>query len=637
MTLVKLFARVLFKVNQNNQIYLATEIGSIKPVLKIPIENFRNASGMSLSPAQAVKMSRDILKVKQILLDWEFFRPLAKKHKFDQGRNERWAARCRYAEAGIDDVFGESEPRHPLQTELNITPYDFQSQMFARTHRKGRIILMAQVGSGKTIVSTQELIATWEEVGEALNCIIFCPNHIKTQWRKELEKISNVFHILEPPYQSFTGEITTNPNVINVAVVSKNLRREREWAWDYSKANVVVTNHEKILTSDLRFMLGKTWDLVVFDEAKPISNPNSQINRKFRKIKCRRLILMTATPIENSLLDLHTLASFVDPAVFSKSRKCFKQNYLDIGENGEYNVVKMCMLPDFNRRASRVLCSARPEIVESQKPEIEIIDLFVELSERERLVYKLIEEQLGFDQVLMNAEFDANASSVKRLGVDDDNVKLLRCDQFCCHPWLLLTEENIEQSTKSEITNLAQDSTYISSTMERIINFCDEIVNGVQVTDSCDGLISKKPRQLLAFSRFAQMVKLTHRSLSDRGFNVGMVYGQMEAEGLPNFEQVVEQFKRGEIDILLTTDKLKRGLNAQFCHNLLNIDGLWNPASLIQRAGRIWRIGSQHKKTIWNIIVEDTISAKKYEIARFKWHIAQKALKYSKKSSRVRV
>jgi hypothetical protein len=111
----------------------------------------------------------------------------------------------------------------------------------------------------------------------------------------------------------------------------------------------------------------------------------------------------------------------------------------------------------------------------------------------------------------------------------------------------------------------------------------------------------------MVFSFFRRTIRYLERRLGDR-YRVGVIMGGMPLE---DRSEIVEKFRKGELQVLLASEVGGEGLDFQFCNVLVNYDLPWNPMRVEQRIGRLDRYGQEHEKIlIYNLLVEDTVEAR---------------------------
>ena len=160
------------------------------------------------------------------------------------------------------------------------------------------MILADEVGLGKTIEAALVLCQLWAERRRRL--LVVCPASIRKQWSLELEEKFNL------------------PTIILDSVAYRRAQADGNPA-PFLADGIVITslNFASAMQADVR---GVQWDVVVIDEAHKLRNayrPSNQMGQRLRwALEDRRKVLLTATPLQNSLLELYGLSTVIDEHVF---------------------------------------------------------------------------------------------------------------------------------------------------------------------------------------------------------------------------------------------------------------------------------------------------------------------------------
>ena len=197
---------------------------------------------------------------------------------------------------------------------VDLNPHQIEAALFALQSPLSKgVILADEVGLGKTIEAGIVLCQLWAERKRRL--LIVCPASIRKQWALELEE---KFHL---PVQ-----------VLDARAYRDSLRSGRA---PLSPKRVVVMSHHYAnrVREELKTI---AWDLVVIDEAHKLRNayrPSNKVGQGVRWATedCRKLLL-TATPLQNSLLELYGLSTLIDERLFGDVNS-FRSQYASAGSN----------------------------------------------------------------------------------------------------------------------------------------------------------------------------------------------------------------------------------------------------------------------------------------------------------------
>jgi superfamily II DNA or RNA helicase len=215
--------------------------------------------------------------------------------------------------------------------QVDLNPHQIEAALFAfRSPLSKGAVLADEVGLGKTIEAGLLLAQKWAEGKRRL--LVICPSNLRKQWSQELaDKFFLPSDILET--RSF-----------NDAVRRGNLN-----PFDTSNTDqkIVICSYQFVRSKD-PYVRQTTWDLVVIDEAHRLRNVYKAGNKIAQAIKDAiapaKKILLTATPLQNSLLELFGLISIIDEFVFG-DLKSFRTQYARLGEDGDYAELKRRVAP----------------------------------------------------------------------------------------------------------------------------------------------------------------------------------------------------------------------------------------------------------------------------------------------------
>ena len=128
-----------------------------------------------------------------------------------------------------------------------------------------------------------------------------------------------------------------------------------------------------------------------------------------------------------------------------------------------------------------------------------------------------------------------------------------------------------------------------------------------------EGFFDRPDQRLLLFTEFKDTLDHLMEQLKAWGFRVGCIHGAMKpgSRDEPGTRLYTEQqFREGEIQVLVATEAAGEGINLQCCHILFNYDIPWNPNRLEQRMGRIHRYGQRLDCLIFNFVATNTIEGR---------------------------
>lgn len=222
-----------------------------------------------------------------------------------------------------------------VDAQVDLNPHQVDAALFAFTSPFSTGALLAdEVGLGKTIEAGLVLSQKWAERKRRI--LVVTPSNLRKQWHQELtEKFFLPCRLLES--KSY-----------NAAVKEGKFR-------PFEGEEIVVCSYQfaKNKADDVQAV---RWDLVVIDEAHRLRNVYKPSNVIARTLKMalagKDKLLLTATPLQNSLLELYGLVSFIDEHIFG-DLKSFREQYANLNHEHVFNSLKARLLPICHRTLRR--------------------------------------------------------------------------------------------------------------------------------------------------------------------------------------------------------------------------------------------------------------------------------------------
>ncbi len=424
-------------------------------------------------------------------------------------------------------------------------------------------ILADEMGLGKTVQTlTWIQMERHDEAARGKPALIVCPTSLVDNWGEEAEKF------------------TPNLRVLRLHGA------DRHDHWDkVAESDLVVTSYA-LLRRDLDQYLEHNFAIAVLDEAQHIKNRSTQNAKAAKKIKAIHKLVLTGTPIENSVADLWSIMDFLMPGYLS-NHKAFREHYeLPISRGGpdaDFAQIKLRrkLNPFLMRRLKREVAKDLPEKIQRVAS--------CSLSKDQYMVYK---------QLIDSAKRKIN-DMVEEQGFNKSRMHilktLLRLRQTCCHLDLLKL-----QDLKSE---------FPSAKMELFFELVDEALDA--------------QHRILVFSQFTSMLGILRCELDARGMKYCYLDGSTKDR-----QAMVKTFNTDRsIPIFLISLKAGgSGLNLTGADMVIHYDPWWNPAVEDQATDRAHRIGQ--KNTVYSIklITKNTVEEKVLAMQRRKKSIIDATL-----------
>lgn len=499
-----------------------------------------------------------------------------------------------------------------------------------------RILIADEVGLGKTIEAG--LIYKEIEAREELNVsIIVVPSSLTYKWKEEFEirfneffeiKKTNQFLQFIEDYDSFHSSKTFSEKII---ISYQTLRNEK-----------VV---EKLNTSFLQV------DFLIMDEVHFMRNNDTSTYFSGKAITetARNIVFLSATPVQNKIMDLFNILNLLDPDYFSDYDFFVKmiQPNTEIHKltsmlrnNVNYSEIKLYI--ESQNKQNSELNSVKNQLINAQEiNKTERIEYIKKLENKDFLSYiinrtkkrdigrliprvaksiivkRTIQEKKYYDSVIDFVKFIhpsmpsgfitimpermASSSMIASL----ENFKEIRKTGKI---YLQDYDENDEKDSFLELNKEAQ--LLLDVMIENGNKIGKEDSKFSKFIDLISELKQQGIKQIIVFSFFRKTIDYLNEKLKNADYEVAKIHGEFKSE--ERF-QIIKEFRNGKFDILLSSEVGSEGLDMQFCNVIFNYDLPWNPMRVEQRIGRIDRIGQKFEKLfIFNLCIEESIEDRIY-------------------------
>lgn len=530
--------------------------------------------------------------------------------------------------------------------QVDLNPHQVEAALFAfKSPLSKGAVLADEVGLGKTIEAGIILSQQWAERKRKL--LIIGPSNLRKQWNREL---SDKFYL---------------PSII---LEAKSFN-------DYVKSGCLnpFDQDDKIIICSFYFAKNKApylkhinWDLVIMDEAHRLRNVYKPSNKIGNSIKdaldhCKK-VLLTATPLQNSILELYGLVSLIDPYIFGDI-KSFKTQFSRIVDDENYEDLRNRLQPICKRTLRRqvleyIKYTERRPLVQEYFPSEDEITLYNWVSDylQRPKLYALPTSQRQLMTLILRkllasstyAIFGTLDALVKRLELIIVNHNTIEIDEEISLDFETYDEiqeewerEEEEDSGKEEdvefITFSASEIEEIKRELEDLIKF-RALAKKIRKNSKAEQLFTALERgfqaleslganqKALIFTESRRTQDFVYSLLESRGYankvvkfngsnsdskskeiysaylkkhkGTDVLTGSMTAD---KRAAIVDYFK-DEATIMIATEAAAEGINLQFCSLVINFDLPWNPQRIEQRIGRCHRYGQKYDVVVINFL-----------------------------------
>jgi len=528
----------------------------------------------------------------------------------------------------FDPYFGLSISRvDPLPHQLEAV-YDYLLKL-ARV----RFLLADDAGAGKTIMAGL-LIRELELRGLAERVLIVCPANLAFQWQRELkEKFDTKFLV------------TKGQDIREQFGVNQWLERNR-----------VITSLDLAKRQDILPGLRQVhWDLVIVDEAHRMSaadETHKSLRYKLGELlrdTSDHMLLLTATPHKGDPLNFSLFLQLLDADAYAdvKSIRAAmdrRRAPFYLRRTKEAMVYFPERRPDGTWAAEKIFTKRIPHTVDFHidGAEFELYREVTRFVKRESARAAAEGEDpraraIGFlmslyQRRLASSTYAMRRSLEKRALRLQEGLKRAQDLARLAPPDIPGPEEieEMEESERERLETLLEAITLAGSAelvrdeveeLRRLATQAQAVENaGAEAKLSeLKGLLRKEgffdhpDQRLLLFTEFKDTLDYLVTRLKSWGFRVGFIHGGMKSGSRddPGTRLHAEQqFREGEIQVLVATEAAGEGINLQVCNILFNYDIPWNPNRLEQRMGRIHRYGQRKDCLIFNFVATNTIEGR---------------------------
>ena len=544
-----------------------------------------------------------------------------------------------------------------LNASVDLNPHQVEAALFAlRSPLSKGVMLADEVGLGKTIEAGLVLCQLWAERKRKL--LVICPAALRKQWQCELEDKFNL------PCQ-----------IVDARAV--RLLQKEGFANPYEKPVILISSYPFAakMSEDLKKV---QWNLVVMDEAHKLRNSYRESNRVGQALRWalenRRKLLLTATPLQNSLTELYGIATLLDDTAFG-DLPSFRSRYMNAG--GDLEGLRQ-RLKDFCWRTLRkdvlafIKYTNRLPLTEAFASSDRENALYEDVSRylQDETTYAFPENQRGMLTLVVRKVLASSTwaligtlehivERLKRLQEDtaqDEEDLLVRI--FADEPDLI---SELEEDAEDEDPDIEDDAPRAARVIDpqalcAEIRLVEEFIaraRGLGDDTKAHHLLTaldkgwNRLRELgaaekaVVFTESRRSMNFLREFLEANGYAGEVVCFSGGGKKDATAEAIYAAYKevhpeddvsrpvmmrhalidafRNKAKILIATEAGAEGINLQFCSMVVNYDLPWNPQRVEQRIGRCHRYGQKYDVVVVNFCnTRNAADVRVYELLRSK-------------------
>jgi len=420
-------------------------------------------------------------------------------------------------------------------------------------------ILADDMGLGKTLQAITS-ITQMHALFPKSTTIIICPTSLLYNWYEEFKKF--------------------NPN-FKVAVIDGIPGQRKRLIKTIQEYDALITTYS-LIQKDIELYDGFVFKYVVLDEAQHIKNRATRNAKSVKQIKGDHRLILSGTPIENSLDELWSLFDFLMPRFLGSYDRFIERYIRPTGEELTKNLQYLR-----KKVAPFILRRMKADVLDDLPPVSEIV-YHTQLTPVQQDLYR---------SYAASAK-DELTKLVERDGFDKVQIHVLatltRLKQICCHPGIFAKE----QAEPGD-----------SAKYEMLMELLNTLIEGRHKT--------------VIFSQYTKMLQIIRSDLEKAGIRFCYLDGASK-----NRLELVKEFNEDKhIPVFLVSLKAGgTGLNLTGADTVIHYDMWWNPAVQSQATDRVHRLGQERNVSVYKLISKNTIEEKIVEMQNRKKGLVKKVV-----------
>ena len=528
--------------------------------------------------------------------------------------------------------------------ESNVIPLPHQILALEKVMNGAycRYLIADEVGMGKTIeagLCLKELKLR----GIVKRTLIVVPLSAMTQWQSELKKHFNEkFHIYD---SEFIGSMAKTfgrldaDNDINIwqqnnqIIVSMDSLRPLESRRGWSKEKIDAYNKYRIES-----VINADFDLLIIDECHKVGGSDENVGRfQMAKELCSAIpnvLLLSATPHRGKSDHFRRIMKLLNDDAFSgEAKPTLEELEPYVLRTEKRQAIDYSGKPLFNKRRTEKLVAQYDN--SKHKLQQSLYDSVTEYVKKGfDLATKTKNTSYAFVMVLFQRMMSSSTQAIldaiekranrleaeKNQALTHENMAQKLLEEDADAQLSLDFEEKVNEQIQNtaaayetelaELKDLLEEAKHckaneIDVKFEYLLHRLDELKKAENNMDL----------KFIIFTEFTSTQNMLCQELSNRaGYTSVAINGSMDAD---ERGEALKKFK-DKVQILVSTDAAGESLNMQFAHIVINYDVPWNPMMIEQRIGRVDRIGQSHEVLAINMMIDNSIDSRVYEVIETK-------------------
>lgn len=545
-----------------------------------------------------------------------------------------------------------------VDSQVDLNPHQVEAALFASRNPLSKgVILADEVGLGKTIEAGLVISQRWAERKRKI--LIIAPANLRKQWHQELQDKFNLFGaVLEAKsYNTLRKQGISNP---------------------FGQSGPIICSYQfvKSKADDVKRM---DWDLVVVDEAHRLRNvykPGNVIARTIKDAldRVEHKVFLTATPLQNSLLELYGLVSMIDDRVFG-DLDSFKTQFSQINREQSFAALRARIAPLCKRTLRRqvqqyVPYTARIAILEEFTPTKEEQELSALVAEylcrpnlkalpegQRQLISLVLWKLLASSTHAIGGALETMANRLQKVLDEKEAAPDLAEELDEDFEALDETADEWEEGEAAQSNDAQEAREAIENEIAELRHF-KELATNIRENSKGRALLVALDKAFIELERLGAPKKalIFTESKRTQTYLLSLLENTRYGEGIVLFNgtntdaraqeiykewiqkhegtdrisgsktadtraALVEHFKE-KGTVMIATEAGAEGINLQFCSLVINYDLPWNPQRIEQRIGRCHRYGQKFDVVVVNFVdLTNEADARVYQLLAQKFKL----------------
>jgi ERCC4-related helicase len=545
-----------------------------------------------------------------------------------------------------------------LDAQVDLNPHQVEAALFAfKSPLSKGAILADEVGLGKTIEAGLVLAQKWTEGRRRI--LVITPANLRKQWSQEVEE---KFFL---------------PTVILEAKNYNKMAKDGERR-PFVQKKLVICSFQ-FAARHAKELMTITWDLVVIDEAHRLRNVYRPDNRIGRTLKGALAnvpkVLLTATPLQNSLMELYGLVSLVDDYAFGDA-KSFRAQYARTSGDGQFDDLKGRLRPvchrtlrrqvlEYIRYTNRIPITQEFVPTEAEQALYDMVSDYLRRpslqalpSSQRTLMTLIMRKLLASSTFAIAGALDALARKLERQLKDGKGLREKLEDEVAedfeeydeiADEWSDGAEEP-ELLTPEDIVSIQREIDDLRAFRDLAVSI-SENAKGQALLSALRAGFAKTAElggaeKAIIFTESRRTQEYLVRLLFEHGYQAKLVLfngSNTDPQSKAIYEAWLKKHKgtdrvtgsrtadiraalvdhfRESASIMIATEAAAEGINLQFCSIVVNYDLPWNPQRIEQRIGRCHRYGQKFDVVVVNFLNKNNAADQRvYELLAEKFQL----------------